>query len=779
LKRKAIFLLYRVLQALASPILLVYLLLRGVRTKGYLGSLRERLGLTPPSSPLSPSSQQTVSVSIWFHAVSVGEVLAAVPLIEEVRKRTPATPVFVSTATMAGRSTAEKRLAGLADGVFFAPLDFVWVVRRVLRRLRPTVVVVLETEIWPNLFREAKRLGCGLAIVNGRISDRALERYRRFAPLFSTVLELCDTILTQSDEMSARFEAAGAPRERVHLGGNLKYDAPPTAIAEDSPALAFVRANRARPLWIAASTSADEHVEEEDFVIAAQQVLSGWRLIIAPRKPERFDAVAARLSQSGLRWTRRSALNDPGADVLLLDSIGELSGLFAHGSVVFMGGTLADRGGHNILEPAIFGKPIVVGPHMENFREIACDFERRRAVLRIERGDQLGDAIAAAAADSELGERARAAAEANRGASRRAADAVLALYESNYPCERRAQPAHGLLWMLSCLWRAGSAIDRRRKTKRALRLPVPVISVGNITAGGTGKTPVTIELLRAFRNHNPGMLTRGHGRTVRENVLFLNPEEKISRELTGDEAQLCMRAVGVPIGVGADRYVVGEELLLAFDVKVLFLDDGFQHRQLARDFDLVLVDAMRPFGGGHLLPLGRLREPLEGLARAGAFLITRSEEAPNTRAIENTLRRYNKVAPVYRARTIPARWIDAAGNEHEPEGFRGERTIAFCGIGNPNAFWKTLERLGIHPAACIAYDDHHVYSPSEVRRLVQHARDLRVRMLLTTAKDVVNLPAGYLSILDELQLWQLEIRTEIEGEEDLVRLIRESALRLR
>jgi tetraacyldisaccharide 4'-kinase len=773
LKRKAIFLLYRVLQALASPVLSVYLLLRGVRTKGYLGSLRERLGQIPSLS------QQTVSASIWFHAVSVGEVLAAVPLIEEVRKRTPATPVFLSTTTMAGRSTAEKRLAGLADGIFFAPLDFVWAIRRVLRRLRPSVMVILETEIWPNLFREAKRIGCGLAIVNGRISDRAAGRYRRFAPLFSTVLELCDTILTQSDEMSARFEAAGASRERIHLGGNLKYDAPPAAIAEDSAALAFVRANRARPLWIAASTSADEHVEEEEFVIAAQKYLAGWRLLLAPRKPERFDAVAARLAQSGLRWTRRSALNDPGADVLLLDSIGELSGLFSYASVVFMGGTLADRGGHNILEPAICGKPLVTGPHMENFREIACDFEQRRAVMRIERGDQLGGAIVAAAADTELGERARAAAQANRGASRRAADAVLALYESNYPCERRAQPAHALLWMLSCLWRAASAIDRRRKAGHALRLPVPVVSVGNITAGGTGKTPVTMELLRAFHNGNPGMLMRGHGRTVRENVLFLNPGEKISRELTGDEAQLYMRGVGVPIGVGGDRYVVGEELLLASDVRMLFLDDGFQHRQLARDFDLVLIDAMRPFGGGYLLPLGRLREPLNGLARARAFLITRSDEAPNTRAIERMLRRYNKGAPVYRARTIPARWIDAVGNEHEPEGFRGARTLAFCGIGNPHAFWKTLARLGIQPAACVAYDDHHVYSPFEVRRLAQHARDLGVRILLTTAKDVVNLPADYLAIVDELQIWQLEIRTEIEGEEELVRLIRESTLRLR
>jgi 3-deoxy-D-manno-octulosonic-acid transferase len=181
LKRKAIFLLYRVLQALASPVISVYLLVRGLRNPRYFSTLGERCG------KLAPSWQQTVSASIWFHAVSVGEVLAAVPLIEEVRKRSPGTPLFLSTGTLAGRETAEKRLKELTDGVFYAPFDFVWSVRRVLRHLRPTVVVILETEIWPNLFEEARRLGCGLAIVNGRISDRAFPRYRRFAALFSPV----------------------------------------------------------------------------------------------------------------------------------------------------------------------------------------------------------------------------------------------------------------------------------------------------------------------------------------------------------------------------------------------------------------------------------------------------------------------------------------------------------------------------------------------------------------------------------------------------------------
>jgi tetraacyldisaccharide 4'-kinase len=766
LKRKAIFLLYRVLQALSSPFLLVYLLLRGLRDPGYFGTLRQRCGEIPASW------QQTVSASIWLHAVSVGEILAAFPLIEEVRRRTPRTPVFVSTTTLAGRETAEKRLAYFVDGVFFAPLDFVWSVRRVLRRLRPSVVVILETEIWPNLFHESKRMGCGLILVNGRISDRAFPRYRRFAPLFSVVLALCDKILAQSDEMKTRFELCGAPPGKVEANGNLKYDLTPPAIPASSPALAFIEADRERPLWIAASTSADDRAAEEDFVIAAQRNLPRWRLIIAPRKPERFGTVAGLLAQSGLRWTRRSAFDNPNADVLLLDSIGELSALFPYASVVFMGGTLADRGGHNILEPAIFGKPVIVGPHMENFREIAEYFVRRNALFRIDSGNRLHDAVISAAAEPGLGDRARAASDRKRGASGRAADAVLALYESTCPCERDAQPVHMFLWLLSLLWQAGSAVDRRAKQRRAARLPVPVVSVGNITTGGTGKTPVTIELLREFRGSKAGLLTRGHGRTARENVLFLEGDEGISRSLSGDEAQLCMRAARVPIGIGPDRYATGVQLLRAVDLCVLFLDDGFQHLQLDRNFDLVLIDALRPFGGGCLVPLGGLREPLNGLARAHAFLITRADEAPNTKAIESVLRRYNSAAPIFHARTVPLKWRDGGETEFEPDFFKDKRAVAFCGLGNPLAFWRTLRRLGIEPLACYEYEDHHQYTPSEIRRLAQHARDMGADVLLTTAKDAVNLDADYPAIVGEEKLYWLEIGTEIDRKEELFGLIR-------
>lgn len=759
MKRKAIFLLYRTVEAHLLPAVLLYLILRVLRDRRYFGTIRQRFGELPALW------QKTVPEAIWFHAVSVGEVLAAVPLLEEVRRRTPKTPLFLSTSTLAGRETADKRAAQLVDGIFYAPLDYVWCVRRVLRRIRPAVLVVLETEIWPNLLREAHRVGCGVAIVNGRISDRALPRYRRLRSLFAPALSFCDRIEAQSELMRQRYLQAGAPRDIMGVTGNLKYDFAPTPLPAGSPLHAFFNS---QPLWIAASTSSDGAIDEEDLVIEAQRRLPGWRLIIAPRQPSRFEAVRRKLEASGLRFTQRSNFTDPLADVLLLDSIGELSGLFAHASVVFMGGTIASKGGHNILEPALFGKPVIAGPHLENFRDIEQHFETRQALLRA--GD-LATAVKAAAADPSLGLRARAAALEQQGAAKRNADTVMELYNSHYPCERRAQPMWMCLWLLSQVWRAGSARDRRRKRARQRRLPVPVASVGNVTVGGTGKTPVTIELLRNFSD--PGLLMRGHGRDTSDIVLYLG--EKLPIEVTGDEAQLYMDAVSVPIGIGSDRYETGAKLLQAAPaIQTLFLDDGFQHLQLAREFDLVLIDALRPFGGGHLLPLGRLREPLIGLGRAHAFLITRSDQAANTKAIERELRRHNADAPIFHARAVAKAWRNFAGESLPPESMRGQPAIAFCGLGNPESFWRTLQALGIEPLDRHNYGDHHRYPPTELRRLAQYAKDAGAEILLTTAKDAVNLCSGCDDLFHPLRVYWLEIAVEIDQRDRMIRLLEES-----
>ena len=774
MKRKAIFLLYRVLQTLASPALAVYLLFRGIRNRQYFATLGERLGQLPALW------QRTAPGSIWLHAVSAGEILAALPLIEEIRKRHPRSPIFVSTSTLAGREAAVARLSNSVAGVFYAPLDFVWMVRRVLRRIRPSVVIVMETEIWPHLFREVRRIECGLIVVNARISDRALPRYRKFAGLFSVVLPLCDRILVQSQAMRERFVESGAPPGIVEIAGNLKYDFDPVPAASDSPVMQFIEARDGNRVWIAASTSADESLEEEDFCIAAQRELPGWRLILAPRKPDRFERVAKKLEASGLSWTRRTALTDPAAGVLLLDSIGELGGLFAHADGRIYGRDAGPSRRSQHLEPALFGKPVIAKTASEISAISKSALETQGALLRIRGGCADGRGNPAGSPAARVGPaRARSGFAAERG------DCTVSgrsdcLYNSRYPTERPAQLVWALLWFFSLFWKWGSARDRRKKRVRARRLPVPVVSVGNISAGGTGKTPVTIELLREFSASRPGLLTRGYGRSTSDIVLLPHGNERLPIALTGDEAQLYLRSVpGVPIGVGGNRYETGRRLLERSPVPFFFLDDGFQHLQLERDFDLVLIDGLRPFGGGHLLPLGRLREPLESLGRAHAFLITRWREVPNIEAIEAVLRRYNSHAPIFHACTELWRWMNGEGELADVPAMAGIPSVAFCGLGNPQAFWRSLERAGVHPIECHAYDDHHRYSPSEVRRLVRHAIDVGAKLLLTTAKDAVNLCPDFTSLVSPIDLYWLEIRIEIAGLNDLIALIRSSLDKVR
>ncbi len=331
-------------------------------------------------------------------------------LLRRLRAELPSAPLFVSTTTLAGRALADQKLAGLADGVFYAPIDFCFAVRRVLRTLRPAVVVVAETEIWPNLYREAKRAGCGLAVVNGRISDRAEPKYLRFKWFFGAVLRWPDRILAQSEGNRQRYLALGAPPERVSDGGNLKYDFRPSQAGIPECLREFVARTAPLEIWIAASTMPPAEagdVDEDDAVIEAFRALClnhpRLLLILAPRKPERFDAAAARLEAAGISYVRRSLLDDepppvalPG--VLLLDSMGELSSLFALDSVVFMGGSLARRGGHNVLEAAFYSRAVVVGPHMENFAEIAAEFQAGERLAEDRRSGGTGGRHRAAAA---------------------------------------------------------------------------------------------------------------------------------------------------------------------------------------------------------------------------------------------------------------------------------------------------------------------------------------------------------------------------------------------
>ncbi len=735
-----------------------------------------------------------------MHAVSVGEVASAIPLIKRLRSDQPLVPIYLSTSTLAGRKAAERQAAHLVDGIFFAPLDYPSCVRRVLKIIQPALVVVLETEIWPNLYAQTKRFGARLAVVNGRISDRAWPRYRFLATFFSPILQLPNTVLVQSPLDYDRYAELGVAPGKLYLAGNLKYDASLASASQQIPTFG------AEQIWIAASTvgpnergSLVRHsMDEDDLVIDAFVALANdfphLLLVLAPRQPLRFDTVARqtyRATASALSAappfpkSSRQNLELPG--VLLLDTIGELTSFFPLSDAVFVGGSIAPRGGHNIIEPALAGAAIVIGPHMQNFAAIARDFREAEALVQIQHESELLPAIRDLLRNGDrariLGERARRLVLDERGAADRITPQLWPLY---HPTSLDAHN-HGFLSRLlltpaAWLWREGGKIRRRIGERYAAsmpRLPAPVVSIGGITAGGSGKTPFTNYLAArlAERGHRPAILSRGYRRRSPARYLILPPAAKVPAAFSGDEAQIFLRAGIAPVGIGANRFEAATILLHRFpQTDVLLLDDGFQHARIARDFDVVLIDGLDPFGQEELIPLGRLREPLDALGRADAFVITRAEVGFRYDAICARLREYNAAAPVFRTQLHARQWRHY-GQEHSSPRLNARRVAAFCGLGNAQNFWNTLESLGLEIVFRWSFSDHHRYSPVEVRRVAHQARLRGAEMLVTTEKDRINCPARSDALIAPLTLAWLEIELELEDESSFLSFLEENLRR--
>ena len=368
--------LYSALLAAGLLLSLPYWLLESSRHGKYRAGLAERLGKVPHWLLHDPHLS-----AIWVHAVSVGEVIAITGLIFELRGRFPQHRIVVSTTTATGQKIARERFG--EDSVFYFPLDLPFAIRPYLQRLRPELIVLAETEFWPNFLRLAHLSGAKVAVVNARISDRSWPGYKRFRSIMTRILQDVDLFLAQTDEDSRRLQDIGAPPDRIEVTGNLKFDAPipsPPAIV-DSLRLAFEGAN-AGPVLVCGSTIDGE---ESLLLQAFANILADHPrglMILAPRHPERFTEVAELLRRLNLRFWRRSDWKgEPiSGGVLLLDSIGELAALYALADIAYVGGSLVPKGGHNIIEPAQYGAPIVVGNHTENFRDIVNLFQSRDAV---------------------------------------------------------------------------------------------------------------------------------------------------------------------------------------------------------------------------------------------------------------------------------------------------------------------------------------------------------------------------------------------------------------
>jgi 3-deoxy-D-manno-octulosonic-acid transferase len=421
------YLFYSLLLGVGILLLLPRFLFDAARHGKYAAGLGERVGGPPPFA----AGGRPV---LWLHCVSVGETQAARPLVTSLLEQFPAHALVVSTTTQTGQRVARDVFGSRAALVFYFPFDWAWAVRRTLRRVNPSIVLVMETELWPRFLRECRRVGVPVAVVNGRLSEKSFRRYQKVRFFVRRMLADLSLALMQTEADAGRIRALGLADERVRVTGNVKFDLEEAGVSSLTAELRqrFGLAPGGRPLLLAAST----HGPEERLLLEAIRLTAppaeplSPRLLIAPRHPERFPEVASLLDRSGLSWARRSdppRADDAACDVILLDSIGELRAVYPLAELVFVGGSLAPVGGHNVLEPALSARCVVTGPHTFNFKQIVRSLVERDALVQLpglpptEAAPALARVFRELLADDgrrrAVGERAREVLEENRGAT--------------------------------------------------------------------------------------------------------------------------------------------------------------------------------------------------------------------------------------------------------------------------------------------------------------------------------------------------------------------------
>lgn len=408
--------LYTLLLHLALPLIALRLALRARKAPAYAKRIKERFSFALPS--MKPGG-------IWVHAVSVGESIAAAPMIRALQARYPDLPITVTCMTPTG---SERIQALFGDGVqhCYLPYDLPWAAARFLNRAKPRLAVVMETELWPNHIHQCAERGIPVALANARLSERSARGYARFGRLTAPMLAELSLIAVQTRTEAERFLDLGARRERVEVTGSIKFDLHiDPQLLQRAAELRHQWSAESRPLWIAAST----HAGEDEIILAAHRRLLASRpdalLLLVPRHPERFDAVYELCQRQGLSTRRRStgAAVEAGDQVLLGDTMGELLFLYALADVAFVGGSLVANGGHNLLEPAALGKPVLSGPHLFNFLEIAAQLREAGALGQVQDATDLADAVEALWREPDRVERMREAGlqvlRANQGALER------------------------------------------------------------------------------------------------------------------------------------------------------------------------------------------------------------------------------------------------------------------------------------------------------------------------------------------------------------------------
>ncbi len=786
--------LYNIVAILLVILLIPFFIIRTIREKGFLGRMIQSLGFLPKHALDKVAGKNC----IWIHASSVGEIVATSPIIKEFRREFPDTPILVSVVTNTGYTMAN-RIIKDADSIIYFPLDLPWLPELTIKKIRPRVFLPVETELWPNFLKATRKYKIPVMMVNGRISDKSVKRYKYMFSILSDMIGTVNKFAMQSEIDASYIIRLGADKKLVTVTGNTKFDQTYTNVskAERQAMLKELCLDRAKGIFLAGSTHKGEETEVLKAFSALKKIQPKAQLLIAPRSILRKEEIMHICHKNGFKAAYRTVLKAKpsyGHDIVILDTIGELGKVYSLGDVIFVGGSLIRHGGHNILEPAAHGKAIIVGPHMFNFKDTHVLFSKRNACITVKNGKELTAAVIDLFQNEDkrhqMERETLAIIDDNRGASRRSAVLLHNLLDE---CEKvnpiqvrstekienlqtylyklvhdennhslRAKLLLGIYYIFSQIYRGLVNFQLTLYQKgicKQTKLECFVISIGNITVGGTGKTPTAKLLARYIRDlgYKVAILNRGYRAKWKGDVGVVSDGNQVfmSADEAGDEAYLLARSLpDIPVLIGTDRSITGKYAVEHFDADVVILDDGYQHWQLKRDLNILLVDAINIFGNGHMLPRGTLREPLNHLNRADVCLLTKVDQAMDgaCEEIRQTLRKYNDHALVVESTHKPLGFVEI-GNLFSREAnkvlsvdmMKGHKVIAMSAIGNPASFEQTLSDIGAVITESLRFPDHHDYTEQEIREVMHQAEEQGAEAIIVTDKDAVKIPESLLA----------------------------------
>lgn len=761
---------------------------------------------------------------VWIHGASVGEIVATSPLVKQIRKEMPDRPILVSAFTVGGYNMA-KQIIPEADAIIYFPLDLPFVAESLVKRIHPGVFMPVETELWPNFLRAIRERHIPVMMVNGRISEKSVKNYRYLYGIWDDMLNTVTRFCMQSSIDADYIANLGADRDKIFVTGNTKFDQTYAEVTKEDLAKyhSELGLNNDYPIIVAGSTHPGEEKILLDSFKRVREVYPHARLIIAPRKTTRADEIAKLASNYGYETGYRSKLLEKNTGkeypLLIIDTIGELGRIYAVGDIVYVGGSFSNTGGHNVLEPAAHAKPIIVGPSMQNFKDSYALLSKVKACKMVstkaELTSELLDILQNDERRKQMGEASLQVIKENRGADVRSIQylkdllnltAVPAREYPSYPINTRnltdeggARLRHGdaiiqyiyqiaygpetpfLGWVLLAILRGMSYLYEfgvccklnlyESGFMKKEKLKCCVISIGNITVGGTGKTPTAQKMAAIVKamGYRVVILNRGYrshwdkeiGVVSNGNKIFMTAYE------AGDEAYLMAKTLpGIPVIIGKNRAVTGRYAVDELNAEVIIMDDGYQHWQLERDLDIVLVDTLNMFGNGCVLPRGTLREPLHNLARGDLFLLTKTDQSSKLSRIQlrNTIAKYNVDAPVIESIHHPKNFVEIADwykgiavNIRNLEDLKGKDVMVFSAIGNPSSFEQTLSSIGVNILEAVRYPDHHDYGMLEMQYINERASSLKAVAMIATAKDAVKIPTEFIYSDREIPLYILNM----------------------